>query len=49
MRAKLLKAFEIAEIEVDPAQHRDLLTFVLLGAGPDRRGDGRGDRRHGTG
>ena len=34
MRAKLLKAFEIAEIEVDPAQHRDLLTFVLVGAGP---------------
>jgi len=34
MRAKLLKAFEIAELEVDPAQHRDLLTFVLVGAGP---------------
>ena len=34
IRAKLLKAFEIAEIEVDPAQHRDLLTFVLVGAGP---------------
>jgi NADH:ubiquinone reductase (H+-translocating) len=34
IRAKLLKAFEIAEIEVNPAQHRDLLTFVLVGAGP---------------
>jgi NADH dehydrogenase FAD-containing subunit len=34
IRAKLLKAFELAEIEVDPAQHRDLLTFVLVGAGP---------------
>jgi NADH dehydrogenase len=34
IRTKLLKAFEIAEIEVDPAQHRDLLTFVLVGAGP---------------
>jgi NADH:quinone reductase (non-electrogenic) len=34
IRAKLLNAFEIAEIEVNPAQHRDLLTFVLVGAGP---------------
>jgi NADH:quinone reductase (non-electrogenic) len=34
IRAKLLKAFETAEIEVDPSQHRDLLTFVLVGAGP---------------
>jgi NADH dehydrogenase FAD-containing subunit len=34
IRTKLLEAFEIAEIEVDPAQHRDLLTFVLVGAGP---------------
>jgi NADH dehydrogenase len=34
IRNKLLKAFEIAEIEVDPTQHRDLLTFVLVGAGP---------------
>jgi NADH dehydrogenase len=34
IRAKLLKAFEIAEIEVDPLQHGDLLTFVLVGAGP---------------
>jgi NADH:quinone reductase (non-electrogenic) len=34
IRGKLLKAFEIAEVEVDPTQHRDLLTFVLVGAGP---------------
>jgi NADH dehydrogenase len=34
IRAKLLKAFEMAEIEADPAQHRDLLTFILVGAGP---------------
>src|SRR5215813_7968390 len=34
VRAKVLKAFEIAEIEEDPSQHQDLLTFVLVGAGP---------------
>jgi NADH:ubiquinone reductase (H+-translocating) len=34
IRAKLLKAFEMAELEADPSQHRDLLTFVLVGAGP---------------
>ena len=34
VRDKLLKAFEVAEVEVDPAKHRDLLTFVLVGAGP---------------
>jgi NADH:ubiquinone reductase (H+-translocating) len=34
IRNKLLKAFEVAEIEADPTQHRDLLTFVLVGAGP---------------
>jgi NADH:ubiquinone reductase (H+-translocating) len=34
IRAKLLKAVEIAEDEVDPARHWDLLTFVLVGAGP---------------
>src|SRR5262245_31471786 len=38
IRAKLLKAFEIAEIEGDPAQHRDLLTFVLVWAGPTGAG-----------
>ena len=34
VRDKLLKGFETAEVEVDPAQHHDLLTFVLVGAGP---------------
>jgi NADH dehydrogenase FAD-containing subunit len=30
----VLKAFETAEIEQDPALHQDLLTFVLVGGGP---------------
>jgi NADH dehydrogenase FAD-containing subunit len=34
MRDKILKSFELAEIEEDPSQHRDLLTFVLVGGGP---------------
>src|SRR5215470_5744972 len=34
VRAKVLKAFEMAEMEEDPAQHQDLLTFVLVGGGP---------------
>src|ERR1700745_2048775 len=34
IRAKVLKAFEMAEIEIDPSKHEDLLTFVLVGAGP---------------
>jgi NADH dehydrogenase len=34
VRAKVLKAFETAEIEEDPTRHEDLLTFVLVGAGP---------------
>src|SRR5215472_13088973 len=33
-RNKLLRAFELAEAEEDPRRHRDLLTFVLVGAGP---------------
>jgi NADH:quinone reductase (non-electrogenic) len=33
-RNKILKAFEQAEAEEDPSRHRDLLTFVLVGAGP---------------
>jgi NADH dehydrogenase len=33
-RNKILQAFEIAEAEEDPARHRNLLTFVLVGAGP---------------
>ena len=33
-RNKILRAFEIAEAEEDPHLHRNLLTFVLVGAGP---------------
>jgi NADH dehydrogenase FAD-containing subunit len=34
IRNQVLKAFEQAETEEDPQRHRDLLTFVLVGAGP---------------
>ncbi len=34
VRNRILQAFEQAEAEEDPARHRDLLTFVLVGAGP---------------
>jgi NADH:quinone reductase (non-electrogenic) len=34
IRNKILQAFELAEAEEDPLAHRDLLTFVLVGAGP---------------
>ena len=34
VRNKILTAFEVAEAEQDPRLHRDLLTFVLVGAGP---------------
>src|SRR5215469_11660996 len=33
-RNKILEAFEIAEAEEDPSRHRDLLTFILVCAGP---------------
>jgi NADH dehydrogenase FAD-containing subunit len=33
-RNKILQAFELAEAEEEPSRHRDLLTFVLVGAGP---------------
>ncbi len=33
-RNKVLQAFEQAEAEEDPSLHGDLLTFVLVGAGP---------------
>jgi NADH dehydrogenase FAD-containing subunit len=33
-RNKILQGFEQAEAEEDPKRHRDLLTFVLVGAGP---------------
>jgi NADH:ubiquinone reductase (H+-translocating) len=34
IRNRILQAFEQAEAEEDPSRHRDLLTFVLVGAGP---------------
>jgi NADH dehydrogenase len=34
IRNKILQTFEQAEAEEDPSHHRDLLTFVLVGAGP---------------
>jgi NADH dehydrogenase len=34
IRNKVLNAFELAEAEEDPTRHRDLLTFILVGAGP---------------
>src|SRR3954447_7346750 len=34
VRNRVLQAFEQAEAEEDPGRHSDLLTFVLVGAGP---------------
>jgi NADH dehydrogenase len=34
MRRRLLHAFEMAENELDPAEERAFLTFVVVGAGP---------------
>jgi NADH dehydrogenase len=34
VRNKILQAFEQAEAEENPARHRDLLTFIMVGAGP---------------
>src|SRR6202043_2443822 len=34
IRNGILQAFEQAEAEEDPSRHRDLLTFVMVGAGP---------------
>jgi NADH dehydrogenase len=34
IRNRILEAFEQAEAEEDPDLHKDLLTFVLVGAGP---------------
>ncbi|WP_181011896.1 NAD(P)/FAD-dependent oxidoreductase [Bosea psychrotolerans] len=34
LRARILLAFERAELETDPAARRALLTFVVIGAGP---------------
>lgn len=34
IRNRILAALELAETEQDPGRHRDLLTFILVGAGP---------------
>jgi NADH dehydrogenase FAD-containing subunit len=34
IRDRILRAFELAELEDDPKEHQDLLTFMLVGAGP---------------
>jgi len=34
VRNKILEAFERAEAEAEPKNHRDLMTFVLVGGGP---------------
>jgi NADH dehydrogenase len=34
VRDRLLKTFEVAEAQEDPSKHPDLLTIVLIGAGP---------------
>jgi NADH dehydrogenase FAD-containing subunit len=34
IRNRILQGFELAEAEEDPSRHRDLLTFILVGAGP---------------
>jgi len=34
IRSRILHAFELAEMETDPEKVRELLTFVLVGAGP---------------
>ncbi len=34
IRNRILQAFEQAEAEEDPSRHQELLTFVLVGAGP---------------
>jgi NADH dehydrogenase len=33
-RNKILQTFELAEAEEDPSRHQDLLTFIIVGAGP---------------
>ncbi len=34
IRSRVLKAFELAEIETDPERRKELLTFVVVGGGP---------------
>ncbi|QRV01650.1 NAD(P)/FAD-dependent oxidoreductase [Arcanobacterium phocisimile] len=34
IRARILGAFELAELETDPEKRKEILTFVVIGAGP---------------
>jgi NADH dehydrogenase len=34
IRTRVLNAFELAEVEIDPEQRKELLTFVIVGGGP---------------
>lgn len=34
IRSKILRAFELAEIETDPEKRKELMTFVIVGGGP---------------
>lgn len=34
IRSKILKAFELAEIEINPEKRKELITFVIVGGGP---------------
>jgi len=34
IRNQILKAFESAEVEIDPKRRKELLTFVIVGGGP---------------
>ncbi len=34
IRSRILKAFELAEVETDPERRQELLTFVIVGGGP---------------
>ena len=45
IRRRVLVAYEAAEREVDAAEVANWMTFVIIGAGPDRGRDGRGARR----
>ena len=44
LRGRIFGAFELAELASDPDEIRRLLTFVIVGAGPDGGGDGWPDR-----
>jgi NADH dehydrogenase len=45
LRGRIFGAFELAELETDPAAREPWLTFAIVGAGPHRRRAGRADRR----